>query len=126
VLSNDGSIVYAMFHTIADSRTALTDEAMVTFRETPEGVAPAVKSLFYGGEYRGYEFVYPKGGGPYVGHSAPALTLLWTRPWMRSRTRFVHSKSRAFVTRSAARARSEIRSSARCQLAHHFSSGTQT
>jgi LPXTG-motif cell wall-anchored protein len=34
----------------------------VSFRETPEGVAPAVKSLFYGGEYRGYEFVYPAGG----------------------------------------------------------------
>jgi hypothetical protein len=62
VLSNDGSIVYAMFHTIPDSRTTLTDEAVVSFRETPEGVAPAVKSLFYGGEYRGYEFVYPKGG----------------------------------------------------------------
>lgn len=62
VLSNDGSIVYAMFHTIPDSRTRLTEEAIVSFRETPEGVAPAVKSLFYGGEYRGYEFVYPKGG----------------------------------------------------------------
>ena len=62
VLSNDGSIVYAMFHTIPDARMVLTEEATVTFRETPEGVAPAVKSLFYGGEYRGYEFVYPKDG----------------------------------------------------------------
>jgi LPXTG-motif cell wall-anchored protein len=62
VLSNDGSIVYAMFHTIPDRRTTLTEEAVVSFRETPEGVAPAVKSLFYGDEYRGYEFVYPKGG----------------------------------------------------------------
>jgi hypothetical protein len=61
VLSNDGSIVYAMFHTIPDRRTMLTEEAVVSFRETPEGAAPAVKSLFYGGEYRGYEFVYPKG-----------------------------------------------------------------
>ena len=62
VLSNDGSIVYAMFHTMADSRTALTEEPTVTFRETPAGVPPAVRSLFYGGEHRGYEFVYPKGG----------------------------------------------------------------
>jgi hypothetical protein len=61
VLSGDGKIVYAMFHTIADSRTALTEDPMVSFRETPAGVPPAVKSLFYGGEYHGYEFVYPKG-----------------------------------------------------------------
>lgn len=62
VLSSDGSIVYAMFHTIPDSRTSLTADPMVTFRETPAGVPPAIRSLFYGGEYRGYEFVYPKGG----------------------------------------------------------------
>ena len=62
VLSRDGSIVYAMFHTIPDSRASLTQDPMVTFRETPAGVPPAVRSLFYGGEYRGYEFVYPKGG----------------------------------------------------------------
>jgi hypothetical protein len=61
VLSNDGTIVYAMFHTIPDLRTTLTDEATVTFRETPAGVPLAVRSLFYGGEYRGYEFVYGKG-----------------------------------------------------------------
>lgn len=62
VLSNDGATVYAMFNTIQDHRTVLTDEAAVTFRETPAGVPPAIKSLFYGGEYGGYEFVYPKGG----------------------------------------------------------------
>jgi hypothetical protein len=62
VLSSDGSIVYAMFHTIPDSRTSLTADPMVTFRETPAGVPPAIRSLFYGGEYRGYEFVYQKGG----------------------------------------------------------------
>jgi LPXTG-motif cell wall-anchored protein len=62
VLSHDGAIVYAMFHTIPDRRTSLTEEPVVTFRETPVGVPPAVRSLFYGGEYRGYEFVYPKGG----------------------------------------------------------------
>ena len=62
VLSDDGSTVYAMFHTIQDGRTSLTANPTVTFRETPEGVPPAVKSLFYGGEYRGYEFIYPKGG----------------------------------------------------------------
>ena len=48
--------------TIPDIRASMTYEATVTFRETPAGVPPAVRSLFYGGEYRGYEFVYPKGG----------------------------------------------------------------
>jgi hypothetical protein len=62
VLSNDGAIVYGMFHTMPDTRTFVTDEATVTFRETPAGVPPAIKSVFYGGEHRGYEFVYPKGG----------------------------------------------------------------
>ena len=62
VLSNDGAIVYAMFNTIPDSRTKLTPDPDVTFLETPAGVPPAVRSLFYGHEYGGYEFVYPKGG----------------------------------------------------------------
>lgn len=61
VLSQDGSAVYAMFHTMPDSRAEVTTHAMVTFKETPAGVPPVVRSLFYGGEYRGYEFVYPSG-----------------------------------------------------------------
>jgi hypothetical protein len=78
VLSNDGSIVYAMFHTIPDRRTMLTEEAVVTFRETPEGVAPAVQSLFYGGEYRGYEFVYPKGGPNMIREFRPQPEITYT------------------------------------------------
>lgn len=76
VLSNDGSVVYAMFHTVPDSRPTLTEDTIVTFRETPAGVAPAVKSLFYGGEYRGYEFVYPKGGPNMIAEvlSQPEIT----------------------------------------------------
>ena len=62
VLSHDGAIVYAMFHTIPDRRASVTEDPIVTFRETPAGVPPAARSLFYGGEHRGYEFVYPKGG----------------------------------------------------------------
>ena len=76
VLSNDGTVVYAMFHTIPDSRTSLTRDPAVTFRETPAGVPPAVRSLFYGGEYEGYEFVYPKGGPNMVAEIAlqPEIT----------------------------------------------------
>jgi hypothetical protein len=61
VLSNDGSIVYSMFYTRQDWRNKVTDDTTVTFRETPAGAPAAVRSLFYGGETRGYEFVYKKG-----------------------------------------------------------------
>ena len=78
VLSNDGSVVYAMFHTTPDRRTALTNDPVVTFRETPAGVPPAVKSLFYGGEYRGYEFVYPKGGPNLIAEVLPQPEITYT------------------------------------------------
>lgn len=74
VVSNDGAIVYATFHTLPDSRTTVTSEAVVSFRETPAGVPAAVKSLFYGGEHAGYEFVYPKGGPNVEIHPQPAIT----------------------------------------------------
>jgi hypothetical protein len=87
VLSNDGAIVYSMFYTREDWRTKATDKPTVTFRETPAGMPPAVRSLFYGGETRGYEFVYPKGelqtipkpvSQPPVTY-APKPTFVW--PW---------------------------------------------
>lgn len=62
VLSHDGYYVYAAFHTMPDYRATATEESTVTFMEVPAGVAPPVKSLFYGGETHGYEFLYPKGG----------------------------------------------------------------
>jgi hypothetical protein len=78
VLSKDGSIVYSMFHTIPDRRVSLTEDPVVTFRETPVGVPPAVKSLFYGGEYRGYEFVYTKGGPNMIAEVAPEPEITYT------------------------------------------------
>ena len=80
VLSNDGSIVYAMFHTMTDSRTSLTEDPLVTFRETPEGVPLAVKSLFYGGEYRGYQFVYPEGGPIMIAEILPQPAITYAYP----------------------------------------------
>lgn len=72
VLSHEGNTVYAMFLTMPDHRWTVTEHSTVTFRETPAGVPPAVKSLFYGGETRGYEFVYPRGG--------PKMTATGERP----------------------------------------------
>jgi hypothetical protein len=78
VLSNDGSVVYAMFQTIPDGRTSLTQDPAVTFRETPAGVPPAIRSLFYGGEYHGYEFVYGKGGPNMVAEPVPQPEITYT------------------------------------------------
>ena len=61
VLSNDGTVVHAMFLTTDDFRAKATKDSVLTFRETPAGVPAAAKSLFYNGERNGYEFVYPKG-----------------------------------------------------------------
>jgi LPXTG-motif cell wall-anchored protein len=71
VLSNDGTFVYAMVNTIPDFRTSVTPDAVITFRETPAGVAPAMRSLFYGGESLGYEVVYPKGGPNMIAPEVP-------------------------------------------------------
>jgi hypothetical protein len=76
VLSNDGAIVYAMFHTLPDVRWTVTADPTVTFMETPAGVPPAVRSLFYGGETRGYAFLYAKG--------EPNMTAeVWPQPEVR-------------------------------------------
>lgn len=78
VLSNDGAIVYAMFNTIPDSRTKLTPDPDVTFLETPAGVPPAVRSLFYGHEYGGYQFVYPKGWPKMIAEFVPQPEITYT------------------------------------------------
>jgi hypothetical protein len=78
VLSDNGAIVYAMFNTIPDSRTKLTPDADVTFLETPAGVPPAVRSLFYGHEYGGYQFVYPKGGPNMIPEVVPQPEITYT------------------------------------------------
>jgi hypothetical protein len=78
VVSNDGAIVFATFHTRPDSRTVVTPDAVVTFRETPAGVPVAVKSLFYGGEHYGYEFVYPRGGPIMTAEVRPQPPITYT------------------------------------------------
>jgi hypothetical protein len=78
VLSNDGAYVYAMFNTRPDFRTKATADPVVTFIETPAGVPPAVKALFYGWETLGYEFVYPKGGPNMVPMVVPQPEITYT------------------------------------------------
>jgi hypothetical protein len=78
VVSHNGAIVFATFHTRPDSRTVVTPDAIVTFRETPAGVPVAVKSLFYGGEHSGYEFVYPRGGPIMTAEIRPQPPITYT------------------------------------------------
>lgn len=61
VLSDDGSVTHSMFNTKQDHRRVTTLDPVVTFRETSAGATPSIKTLFYGGEYKGYELMYPKG-----------------------------------------------------------------
>jgi hypothetical protein len=78
VLSNDGSIVYAMFFTLPDRRAAATEGPAVTFMEVPVGVVPPVRSLFYPGETRGYEFLYPPGGPNMTARVTPQPEVTYT------------------------------------------------
>jgi LPXTG-motif cell wall-anchored protein len=67
-----------MFLTRTDSRVSVTQDPTVSFMETPAGVPPAVKSLFYGSERRGYEFVYGKGEPIMVAKAVPQPEIVLT------------------------------------------------
>ena len=79
VLSPDGLRVYGAFHTMPVSRVEATDDPIVTFRETPAGVPPAVASFFYSGEHDGYEFMYPRGGPVMTAKVMPQPPITYAR-----------------------------------------------
>jgi hypothetical protein len=81
VLSHDGRTVHAMFFTNPDSRMNVTDNPTVTFKETPAGVPPAIKSLFYGGERTGYEFVYTGRALAMAFPTRPHMPITYTANW---------------------------------------------
>lgn len=81
VLSHDGRIVHAMFFTNPDSRMNVTDNPTVTFRETAAGVPPAIRSLFYGGERSGYEFVYAGRPPSMIAPTWPQPPITYTANW---------------------------------------------
>lgn len=81
VLSHDGRTVHAMFFTNPDSRMDITDNPTVTFRETAAGVPPAIRSLFYGGERSGYEFMYSGRPPAMIAPSWPQPPITYTANW---------------------------------------------
>jgi LPXTG-motif cell wall-anchored protein len=76
VLSGDGTKSYAMFFSVPAERLAAAEKPEVRFMETAAGMAPAVKTWWYPGERRGYEFIYPKEQARRLaqGASQPVLT----------------------------------------------------
>jgi hypothetical protein len=60
VRDKDEKKIYTMFMTIPNDRLDTPDNNVVMFRETPSGVARAIKAWWYPGERMGEEFVYSK------------------------------------------------------------------
>jgi hypothetical protein len=60
VLSADGTKPYGMFFSMAAERLEPASAPEVRFMETAAGMPAAIRTWWYPGERRGYEFVYPK------------------------------------------------------------------
>jgi hypothetical protein len=60
VLSQDEKQMYATILAVPAERLEVTDENVVTFRETAAAATPAVQYWYYPGDRIGHEFVYPK------------------------------------------------------------------
>jgi LPXTG-motif cell wall-anchored protein len=60
VLSADGRTPYGLFFSLPADRPQPAPTPEVRFMETAEDMPPAIRTWWYPGERRGYEFIYPK------------------------------------------------------------------
>ena len=60
IFDRDRTKIYATLLAIPATRPEPTDEAVITFKETPSDRPPAVRYWYYAGETSGQEFAYPK------------------------------------------------------------------
>ena len=60
IFDKDRSKIYATLIAIPAERTEISDDAVITFRETPANQAPALRYWYYAGEKTGQEFAYPR------------------------------------------------------------------
>src|ERR1700746_1601514 len=60
VRDKDEKKIYSMFMSTPNDRLDPPSDNIVMFRESPAGVARAVKAWWYPGQRMGEEFVYPK------------------------------------------------------------------
>ena len=76
VLNADGSRHYGLFFTIAAERLEPASSPEVRFMETASGTPAAIRTWWYPGERRGYEFIFPKEQARRLatGASQPVLT----------------------------------------------------
>ena len=76
VLNADGTKPYGLFFTIPAERPEPASTPEVRFMETASGTPAAIKTWWYPGERRGYEFIFPKDQARRLamGASQPVLT----------------------------------------------------
>ena len=60
IFDKDRTKIFATIIAIAAERAEPSDEAVITFKETPSDRPPAVHFWYYAGEKSGQEFAYPK------------------------------------------------------------------
>jgi len=60
VLNEDGTKIYGTFFSIAAERPVVPEKPEVRFMETASNNPPAIRTWWYPGQRRGYEFIYPK------------------------------------------------------------------
>jgi hypothetical protein len=76
VLNADGTTPYGLFFTIPAERLEPASSPEVRFMETASGTPAAIRTWWYPGERRGYEFIFPKEQARRLamGASEPVLT----------------------------------------------------
>ncbi len=76
VLNADGTKPYGLFFTISAERLEPASSPEVRFMETASGTPAAIRTWWYPGERRGYEFIFPKEQARRLamGASQPVLT----------------------------------------------------
>jgi hypothetical protein len=76
VLNADGTNPYGLFFTIPAERLEPASSPEVRFMETPSGTPAAIRTWWYPGERRGYEFIFPREQARRLatGASQPVLT----------------------------------------------------
>jgi hypothetical protein len=60
IFNEDGTQIYTILLSMADTRMEAKSEPWVSFIERPAGQPAAIRSWFYPGERTGYEFIYSK------------------------------------------------------------------
>src|SRR5688572_18126772 len=60
IFNRDRTKIFATIIAVSATRPEPSDEAVITFKETPADRPPAVQYWYYAGETSGQEFAYPK------------------------------------------------------------------